>query len=305
MAQIKDISNQLGFRQHNDVYYGQYQDYWIRIKNDLGKLLLIFEVENPKNVKKAKSKLLKINNVDKFEVNKNELVLQISNIESIIPEDFVATLDLIIDLFVGYDIQSVCQLCKLRKPDEYYESAGEIIAICEECVSEIPESNGGIQTLQSNIPLISILGAIIGAFVGSSLWIIFALLGYIAAYGAIAISLVSYALYKKLGGRPSIIGLIVIIISSLVAVVFAEMLVVGIEEIKYLHGGQIQIEVSLKFISEIVTTGYETIMSGKYDAVYRNLGIGVLLAGVGTYPVIKWITHSLKLKKIEIRKIEV
>ena len=139
----------------------------------------------------------------------------------------------------------------------------------------------------------------IGALLGSIVWIIIGLLGFYASIGGVAISYASFTGYTKLGGKSNRVSIIIIILSILIAVVFSELVGLGIEVAKYLKSEDIQLG-----LVQIVQIMIEIIKDGESIAeMIPNMLFGLLFAGLGSLGLIKKMFQTAKAADIKIEKI--
>lgn len=129
-----------------------------------------------------------------------------------------------------YQIYSCCAICGSAKQLAICAVDGHSEPLCESCCSRIAE--GSIQTdgsrrRREHLPL-GVLGALLGAVVGSALWIVIGQFGFIAGLAGYAIVYGSVKGYEKAGGTVSKKGIILCIIFSLLAIAAAECASLGI-----------------------------------------------------------------------------
>lgn len=131
-------------------------------------------------------------------------------------------------------------------------------------------------SVEKNNYIKGLLGAIVGALIGSILWVVVYQLGIIAAICGMAIALCSIKGYILLGGKVNLIGIIMVIVVILASVFLAEFTGLAISVSRELG---ISISDALDFMS-IALKDSEVKME-----VIKELIIGYVftIAGVGSY----------------------
>lgn len=146
---------------------------------------------------------------------------------------FPAKLDRVFDVLDQHSVNKsndVCPVCGALISDDNSRMVNTGITynkICNECLEKInnsiDESNRQFNSAPNNY-FKGFLGALIGAFVGIALYIVFSLLGFVAMWSSLAAVTVGAKLYEKFGGKPNKMMLVIVCSTTIVlmtAAVFA------------------------------------------------------------------------------------
>lgn len=133
-----------------------------------------------------------------------------------------------------------------------------------------------------------ILGSLVGALLGSVIWILIGLLNFYASIAGFAIAYASFHGYKVMKGKNTKIGVLINIAAILVAILFAEYIGVFIELTRQFPDLSFS-----RFLSAtpILLKDNEFMVS-----VLPNLGLGLLFAALGCFRLIRGSLASARAK---------
>lgn len=134
------------------------------------------------------------------------------------------------------------------------------------------------------------LGAVIGALIGSALWIVLGQVGFIAGIAGYAIVFCSIRGYKILGRQVSKKGIVICVIFSMLMILVAEYISTGIEIYQvFKEDYYITVMDSMKLVPEFLKE------DDIRNELLKNLVVGYGLAIWASYSPIKnmWRTTQL------------
>ncbi|MDR1388611.1 MAG: hypothetical protein LBJ31_01355 [Treponema sp.] len=301
MIQFESFCRQIGLKQVNEVFYGRYLQYWLTLAKNNAEgtdISLSMVIDKSISFEKMKEALLETENPGTIEINENLIEIQIIG-------DFYDTKSLldrinkILSICNEFGVKSICQICKTNIPDGYYNYNGEIVPVCTGCIDKINLLNEETKSPNLKSYITGSIGALTGALIGSAVWIIVGLVGFYASIGGVAISYASFTGYTKLGGKSNKASILIIGVSILAAVIFAEMVGLGIEIAKYAKGENYQLS-----LIQVVQILFAIIKSGEnMGEIVRNMLVGLLFAGLGSWGLLTKIFKKAESAKITIEKI--
>lgn len=131
------------------------------------------------------------------------------------------------------------------------------------------------------------LGALLGALVGAIPWTIVAYLGYLAAILGFLIGQAALFGYKAFGGIVGRGTKWIVILATVISLVLAEIVLLGI--------AIVQNDLPLTLTTFIALLSFPEVLS----SALADLGISLLLAAVGLYPLFTKIKSEEKAPRIE------
>jgi hypothetical protein len=302
MVQFDAFCKQLGLKQVDEVFYGKYLQYWLAFtqnNNNGTDISLSMSINKSVSFEKMKEALLETGYTKNVEITENILEIQIEIGDFDDTRILLEHINKILSICHEFGVESICQLCKENMPDAYYNYNGQIIPGCTECISKINLLKEETISTNPKSYVMGSIGALIGALLGSTVWIIIGLIGFYASIGGVAISYASFTGYTKLGGKGNKVSIIIITISVLIAVVFAELVGLGIEIVKYARQEDLRLSIvqTVQIIFEILKNGEDI------GEIIRNMLVGLLFAGLGSWGLLKGILQKVKSADIKVEKI--
>jgi len=296
---LEDFSATLNLRKSNESYYGHYLQYWFEL-NQIEKniISLSMVVDESFSFEPLKESLLEMDCITDIEVHENLLEATI-NMEALKNINTIEFFNEFFAICKKSGVKPICKLCQINLPNAYFKHDNKIFPSCNECVDDANRLKKAIQSPDLRTYMRGSIGALFGALLGSVVWVIIALIGFFAAIGGVAISYAAYMGYTKLGGISNKKSIIIIGLSILVAVVFAEFVCIAIE--LYRHFSADGIEVGL--LNIILITFYILGDSEVFGEFIRNILLGLLFAGLGSWGLLKDILENAKATNALIEEI--
>lgn len=230
--------------------------------------------------------------IKSYDVDKN--LLSIIYIQGKSDSEFEFFLKDISELLTRLKVEDVCFSCNEMKETDAYKIKNIPTFVCSTCVENIKTEMENASNSQNHY-LTGTLGSIIGALVGSVVWI---LIGYFDFYASIAGYAVAYCAFYgyNLGkGKATKIGAIINIIAIVFATLFAEYVGLFLDVKK---------TVNIDFLSFAKFSLPYFADPSFIKSLLPSLGFGFLFAGLGSYRIIKNIfTEANMISNTSIEKI--
>ena len=295
---IKEVLNRFFFKEINSAWVGSIGNSKFTISQDkINKQNLILKTSCA--ISTSNEELLKFldeqkqkNNVEMFSMEGNLLSLTyILKDDASDVEYFLKDLS---SLLTRLEAKDVCFSCNQIKDTDSYKVKGCPTFLCFECVENIKKEIEKASDAPNNY-LSGALCCIIGALVGSLLWI---LIGYFNFYASIAGYFIAYCAFYgyNLGkGKATKIGAIINIFAIIFAMLFAEYigLFIGVRK-----NFDIDFLSFVKFFPKLFSD------SSFIKSLLPSLGFGFLFAGLGSYNIVKSIfTKAKELSNTSVERI--
>ncbi len=174
----------------------------------------------------------------------------------------------------------------------------KLLPLCNSCAESAAARRREIADASPISYVTGTIGALLGALIGSAVWIGIGAAGFYASIGGVAIAYAAFFGYRTLGGKSSKVSVLIIAVSVLAAVIFAELFGVGLELARYAKSEGIQVPIPK--LAEVV---FELVREGDVSEIYMNMGIGILFAGLGAYGILKKIFFGAEQGNVSIRKV--
>ena len=293
---IKEILNRLFFKEINGIWIGKIGNNKVIImqdkSNDQELLLKTASTTNSANEQLFKflDEQKNNNKIKTFNVEKNLLSLKCSADYC----DFDVFLKDLSDVLTRLEAKDVCFLCNEIKETDAYKYKDSPTFLCSECAEKLKTEVEKAKD-EPNHYLRGTFCCIIGALVGSLLWI---LIGYFGFYASIAGYFIAYCAfygYNFAKGKATKIGAIINICAIVFALLLAEYIGLFLLAKK---------ELNLDFLSFIKLSPIIFHDPAVIKSLLPSLGFGFLFAGLGSYKVIRSIfAKANELSNTSIEKI--
>lgn len=293
MKQIRDFSNKWGFKTYNNQIFGTFQGYqFIMFFNKEANTFFITTYistsTNNDYLNEFLKQLKESNNISTYKINEGTLTLSIKKASKSITEEFIENLSQqITEKFKELQVRPSCFNCD-KEGIQQYTNLNEIITpTCNQCFGDLEQSiSNAVEEYQNkdNNYLMGAIGSFIGALIGSLLWIIIGMLGYIASIAGLIIATASLKGYTILKGKVKRLTPFIIGISSLIAIVLAQFISLNISVYREITALGINITMFdvISLISELLFTEKE--MQSEF---VRDLGFGLIFAIIGTFSLFR------------------
>ena len=137
-------------------------------------------------------------------------------------------LDKIFVIFTKYEAKGIgyCPLCgeELKEGAKQYNISGALITMDPECVNKVNEVIEAVNKDFKEAPnnyLKGTIGAVIGALVGAIAFIVLFFIGFISAITSLIAIVLGTYLYKKFGGKPNAIMVVIVSVVSIAAMLLS------------------------------------------------------------------------------------
>lgn len=179
------------------------------------------------------------------------------------------------------DVYPCCSNCHLDKPTSFYQYHNQLVNLCDDCKNMITNQEDEVI---ENSPK-GIIGALAGALIGGAAWVLVSQLGVIASIVGYLIVYLSIRGYEMLAGRISKKGLIICVVCSVLALIAAEYVCLGIE---------IMDLVSLNNIFNAFSMiPYFLSFSEVAGVVLKDVIIGLIFMAIASFQLVSKINKSL------------
>lgn len=127
-----------------------------------------------------------------------------------------------------YHMENNCEMCDNKDNLLYIDLQGDKKLICQSCYSKLQNEVVRVEKQRKENVFLGFIGAIIGAMIGSILWILLDQIGFIAGIAGYAIVYCCIKGYSMLGKTISKKGIVICVIVCLLMVIFADGFSLGI-----------------------------------------------------------------------------
>lgn len=278
---LSNIQNKLNFREKESYIYGTYNNFDMNItvnSDSQGEIIIFIPVNiiGPKGslydyIDLMKSQLA----LSDYKIGENSLVLVYSERNKVTNEvDFIINL---VKILNEIDCSKSCLVCKESKDSQFYYVNDTVTHLCDIC-SETIKNNISHEKEKPDNYFVGFIGAIIGGFVGSIVWILLGFLNFYASFAGFVIAYAAFGGYNFFKARPSKIGALINILAIIISILFAEYIGLMIQFLKEYS------ELSVSQFLAITPRLFSD--SGFISAILPNIGLGFLFAGLGSFRII-------------------
>ncbi len=234
---------------------------------------------------------LQVNNkIVEYNLNKNKL--EIIYVEQD-DDDVAGFLGMIVSKFKEIDGACTCDNCNNTENLSFYTNGYVASLLCETCGTNVMNQFEKEKAQDTNY-IRGFFASLIGALIGSTVWIIIGVLGFVASIAGLAISYCAFKGYEIANGKFTRKGIILNIITIVLAFIFAQYAGLYIDFLKEYE--------NLSLYKFIRVTPYLFSDFEFIKTVLPNFGLGILFAFLGTYRTI--INKYKSAKNAENFKIE-
>lgn len=183
--------------------------------------------------------------------------------------------------------EPACLNCGEGAPDGFAMVNGAAMKLCAKCRSEIEGAmlqGAEEHAVAQNNYLRGVIGAVLGALLGSIAWVVIGLLGYLAAIGGIAISFCAIKGYQLMKGKITKLSILIICVVSIAVMVLAQFITWDIIFYNEMAnaGNPVEFGLVLQHTFELPFIDSEI-----QAAFIKDCLLGLLFLVLGSYPIIK------------------
>ncbi|MCR5254896.1 MAG: hypothetical protein K6D96_03120 [Acetatifactor sp.] len=154
--------------------------------------------------------------VNEVKFKDNHLEIELKELKEEALSSFNNILKAFAALLKSKGFEPACENCgKSIRTMEYLQGEGSFQILCDECADEAKRKFAGKAEENSHKRervILGLIGAIIGAAIGSALIILIGRAGYVTTFTGFVLGIATVLLYRKFAGKMSIISVIVCLI---------------------------------------------------------------------------------------------
>lgn len=189
-----------------------------------------------------------------------------------------------------------CVHCQSEENLAKYETPEGVSVLCDKCAAELINKMETFSNTKNGY-VKGFFASLLGAIVGSVLWIVLGMVNFYASFAGYAIAFAAFWAYKKSGAKLNKTGVIINIICVVVGLLFAEYtgLIITIA----------RAEPGYSFLEYFTYINSVLLLPQFLKHEIINIILGALFAFLGCHNIIK--TNLITAKKMEafwIKKIE-
>lgn len=282
------ILEKLNFKKIQINWVGKIGQYFIDVldKQDSENEIVVTVLVAPNSNKTSLVELLdnyqKSNVVSDYALSNDQISITFNENCDLSFEDFLNTIS---GNLKSIEMKCRCQNCNATGELNYYVSGNRYLLLCDSCAEEtlkkLQEEKKGNKNYVKGF-----FYSLVGALIGSLAWIILGAIGFMASIAGAAISYGAFFGYEKAHGKLTKKGIIINIVTIVLAFLVAQYAVLFIAFLKEYP--------DLKFldflsITPALFTDWEFVKS-----ILPDIGLGLLFAFLGTSST---ISKNLKLAK--------
>ena len=168
--------------------------------------------------------------------------------------------------------------------------------LCESCGTNVIDQFEKDKLAKNNY-IKGFLASLIGALIGSAIWIIIGALGFFASIAGLAISYCAFKGYEIAKGKLTRKGIILNVIAIVIAFLFAQYAVLFIQFMKEFENMDL---LGFIILTPVIFSDLEFVKS-----LLPDIGLGILFAFLGTYrTIINNYKSAKNAENIKVEKIE-
>ncbi|MBP1919043.1 hypothetical protein [Youngiibacter multivorans] len=303
---LKELAERLSLQGSGNNIHGDYGGYWFTLYIDQSNMLnLITSVDFDGKGRESdlKDHLESIRKPYRLTYRLDgghamSMVLPRSMSVKATVEKAMEVLESVTSEFKALGLANSCYNCGANGRYHSYSIGGISTEICGSCVTGIEEEyrNEKETLMVSGNYFTGAIGAIIGALLGSVVWLVISYFGFIAALAGFAMAYMSYFGYKILKGKVGPGMPVIIAISVIIAIIFANVVEVAMSLVYSDFG--------LTFVDALVIAPRALFDNEMFYVVevWKNIGLGLLFGVMGSYRVIRNSMDEAKFKRYEIER---
>lgn len=272
-----------GFKQFDSEYIGKVNNYFFSIKDnqaseDLLYVTISIAPSESKNILfKYLDDLQKDNKIDDYELTKNEIKIALV-------EDSICTIDIFLSdlskVLEEIEAKNICNFCENTENIDLYVSSKVHSFLCQSCGEKLLTDLQEEKNIKPKY-LLGFFASLVGALIGSVVWVVLGMLGFIASLAGYAIAYGAFYAYKKVNSKYTKLAIILNVVAIIIAFLFAQYSGIVFEVLReYKADG-------ITFSDAILYTNYLFTNKEFIVALLPDFGFGILFAFLGSFRTIK------------------
>ena len=272
-----------GFKQFDSEYIGKVNNHFFSIKDnqaseDLLYVTISIAPSESKNILfKYLDDLQKDNKIDDYELTKNEIKIALV-------EDSIYTIDIFLSdlskVLEEIEAKNICNFCENTENIDLYVSSKVHSFLCQSCGKKLLTDLQEEKNIKPKY-LLGFFASLVGALIGSVVWVVLGMLGFIASLAGYAIAYGAFYAYKKVNSKYTKLAIILNVVAIIIAFLFAQYSGIVFEVLReYKADG-------ITFSDAILYTNYLFTNKEFIVALLPDFGFGILFAFLGSFRTIK------------------
>ncbi|MBE6351513.1 MAG: urea transporter [Treponema bryantii] len=272
-----------GFKQFDSEYIGKVNNHFFSIKDnqaseDLLYVTISIAPSESKNILfKYLDDLQKDNKIDDYELTKNEIKIALV-------EDSIYTIDIFLSdlskVLEEIEAKNICNFCENTENIDLYVSSKVHSFLCQSCGEKLLTDLQEEKNIKPKY-LLGFFASLVGALIGSVVWVVLGMLGFIASLAGYAIAYGAFYAYKKVNSKYTKLAIILNVVAIIIAFLFAQYSGIVFEVLReYKADG-------ITFSDAILYTNYLFTNKEFIVALLPDFGFGILFAFLGSFRTIK------------------
>lgn len=303
---IRELANQLGFVGKANNIYGNHEGYWFSIYPEGSSLHILTSLDYSKKGKESSlhaffdpiAKGYRIT----FRLDTPNVVhmqMKSSMTTKATVEKTLKLLGAATSSFRSLGLANVCYNCGADGRHEAYRVGSVTAEVCPSCIMALDALfSSEKETLKvSGNYLTGAIGAVLGALLGSVVWLLVSYFGFVASFAGFAIAYMAYYGYRLFKGKVGK-GMPVILILAVLLAIFAANTI----EIAY---GLVTSEIGLT-LGEALAIAPRAFFDNELfyvGEVWKNIALGLVFGILGSYGIIRRSMDEAAFKHYEIEKL--
>lgn len=285
----------IGFKKVGNVYVGKVQDGFFTVYDNSdppSEIVIQFGIgksENKGSLFMFLDEYVKKEEISKYENENDQVNIYYSEKEM---NDISYFIKVVAEKMHELKIKCECCNCENTENLAFYSNGYVPLLLCKDCGEDVLRKVQEDKDAKNNY-LIGFLYSIIGAIIGSVLWIILGVVGIYASIAGYAISYCAFKGYKKAKGKLTVAGIVLNIIAIVIAFIFAEYMGLYISFYKDADIASKSIKVFNLILDLMFKSGDVEFIKG----IALDFIIGLIFAALGTSNTIKENMKAAKAQK--------
>lgn len=313
------LAQMIGFGLYAETAYGRMNNIFFNasINNINGQCLIRAYVKRASGIDTAAVDMFLAENSKKYKNAKADFDGKSLNV--FIPNYLKLNVQTVADFIKDYSqfllnagYSSSCAFCETTEGLGYTVQEDRVLEACSECHEKL----AGILTdmkqerAQTGSYFRGAVGAVLGGIIGIIPWVLIGMLNYVAAISGLIMAFLSYKGYLLLKGKRGLGMLFIVIIVLIVFTYMGVILSQTFADLNTYPGDKSEVPVLDLFQAELgAPFSAGSIIFGDFElqvdtgAMWTNLLLGWVFAGIGSYTYLRRIGKESKGKDLQVRRL--